>query len=59
MIEKPDPMQPTMHTSGPTESSTSQVLKIVGIVVLVGVALCGLAGTCLLLFTFVLPLIQQ
>jgi hypothetical protein len=51
-------MNQTMNSSGATESSTSKVLKIVGIVVLVGVVLCGLAGTCLLLVTFVLPAAQ-
>jgi hypothetical protein len=44
-----------MHSSGSSESTTTKALKIAGIVVLVGVALCGLAGTCLLLVTFVLP----
>jgi hypothetical protein len=45
----------TIHTPSSAESSTTKVLKIVGIVFLAGVALCGLAGTCLLIITFILP----
>jgi hypothetical protein len=52
-------MLPTMSSAGPAESSTSKVVKIVGIVLLVGVALCGLAGSCLLLVTFIMPLVGQ
>jgi hypothetical protein len=48
-------MTETIHSSPPPESSTSKVLKVVGIVFLAGVALCGLAGTCLLIVTFFLP----
>lgn len=42
-------MTPTIQTTPPTESSTTKVLKVVGIVLLAGVALCGLSGTCLLI----------
>ena len=50
-------MMPTQHSYVPAESSTSKVLKIVGIVVLAFVVLCGLAGTCLLVVSFVVPLV--
>ena len=52
-------MMPTMQSPLPTESSTGKVLKIVGIVLLVAIALCGLAGSCLLLVTFVMPALGQ
>ena len=52
-------MLPTTNSTTPTESSTSKVLKIVGIFFLVTVALCGLVGSCLLLVQFVLPLLGQ
>ena len=48
-------MSETIHSTPSAESSTTKVLKIVGIVFLAGVALCGLAGTCLLLITLILP----
>ncbi len=48
-------MTPTIQSPIPTETSSSKVLKIVGIVFLVAVAMCGLAGSCLLLVTFVIP----
>jgi len=48
-------MMPTIHSPVPTEPSSSKVLKIAGIVFLVAVAMCGLAGSCLLLVTFVIP----
>ncbi len=48
-------MSETIHVTPSTESSTTKALKIVGIVLLAGVALCGLAGTCLLLITFLIP----
>ncbi len=48
-------MTPTIQTPIPTKSSSSKALKIVGIAFLAAVALCGLAGSCLLLVTFVLP----
>jgi hypothetical protein len=50
-------MMPTMQSPVPVESSTSKALKIAGIVFLVAVVLCGLVGSCLLLVTFVLPLL--
>jgi hypothetical protein len=49
-------MNSTLNVPGPTESSTSKIVKIVGIVILVGVVLCGLVGSCLLVVTFLLPL---
>jgi hypothetical protein len=49
-------MTPTIRAPAPVEpSSSSRVLKIVGIIFLVCVALCGIAGSCLLLITFFLP----
>ncbi len=52
-------MTPTMQSPGPAESSTSKTLKIVGIVFLAALALCGLAGTCLLVITLVFPNLGQ
>ena len=52
-------MMPTMQTPGPAESSSNKTLKIVGIVVLAAIALCGLAGTCLLVITLVFPTLGQ
>lgn len=49
----------TIHTSRPTEPSSSKVLKIVGIVVIIGVVLCGLLGSCLLVLTFLLPYVAE
>ena len=48
-------MAPTVHLPAPVKSSSGRALKIAGIVFLVSVALCGLAGSCLLLVTFFMP----
>ncbi len=52
-------MTSTMHVPTPVEPSSTKALKIVGLVLLGAVALCGLAGTCVLLVTFVLPLVSR
>jgi hypothetical protein len=39
--------------------STGRTLRIVGLVLLAGVVLCGLIGSCLLGLTLVLPLFGQ
>ncbi len=52
-------MTPTIQAPIPTKSSSSKTLKIAGIVFLAAVALCGMAGSCLLLVTFVLPTLGQ
>jgi hypothetical protein len=40
----------------PPATDSGRVLRIVGLVILAGVVLCGLLGTCLLGLTLVLPL---
>jgi hypothetical protein len=47
-----DPSQPAGDTGG-------KVLRIMGIVLLALVALCGIVGTCVLLVTMVLPAFNQ
>ena len=56
MTDQPDfsgqPMVPP-----PSQGSSGRVVKIVAIVVIGLVVLCGLAGSCLFAFTLVAPLI--
>ena len=52
-------MMPTMQSPAPPETSSNKALKIAGIVFLAAVALCGIAGTCLLVITLVFPSLGQ
>lgn len=39
--------------AAPSSSGSRQALKVIGLLVLGGVALCGVAGTCLLVVSLV------
>ncbi|MCC6191711.1 MAG: hypothetical protein IT318_22000 [Anaerolineales bacterium] len=41
------------------QDSGARVLRIIGLVALAGVVLCGLAGSCLLGLTLIAPLFAQ
>lgn len=43
----------------PPSDQGARALRILGLVVLGGVVLCGVAGSCLLLVTLVAPLFSQ
>ena len=45
--------------AAPPASTGTSVTKIVGLVILAVVVLCGLLGTCLFLVSLALPLISQ
>ena len=42
-----------------SQDSGARILRIAGLVVLAGVVLCGLAGSCLLALTLIAPLFGQ
>ena len=49
----------TLPTAPPPASDSGRTLRIIGLVLISLVVLCGLAGSCLFAVTLVMPLLQQ
>jgi hypothetical protein len=49
----------TLPSAPPPQADSGRTLRIVGLVVIAVIVLCGLAGSCLFAVTLVLPFFQQ